>query len=130
MGDGKQLARWVGCIQMMAGDDTRIRTMRIVLGNNPRAYRETLAAALGVLRPQIEIVAVPPAELDAAIADQAPDFVVCSELTEAVETHALGWALLYPEGSSLCVITVRGERVSVPNVQLDTLLAIIDRTTD
>jgi hypothetical protein len=101
--------------------------LRVLMGNSPQAYRDTLAAALGVLRPEIEVITVRPDELDAAVAMHAPDFVVCSELTQAIETCAPGWVLLYPDGAYTCVVTVRGERTTVTDMKLETILAGIDR---
>lgn len=101
--------------------------MRVLLGNDPQTYQEVLAATLQALRPEIEVITVLPADLDMAIVQHAPDFVVCSELTEIVETRPASWALLYPGGHDMSLITVRGECVMVPDLELDMLLASVDR---
>lgn len=101
--------------------------MRVLIGNAPRAYREVLAAALHALRPEIDVIIVPPEELDVAIAHHDPDFVVCSELTQVVETRPRSWALLYPDGKSMSLIVVRGECEMVRDMELETLLAGVDR---
>lgn len=114
---------------LVAAETERARVVRVLLGNAPRAYRETLAAALAVMRPQIEVISVLPEELDAAVAAWSPDFVICSELTPSVQMHVPGWALLYPDGSRASVMAVRGERSMVAEMQLETLLAGLDRLT-
>lgn len=100
--------------------------MRVLIGNDPQAYREGFAAVLGALRPEIEVITVTPAELDTAIVCHAPDFVVCSDLTSTVETRPLGWVLLYPDGSRTSVLAIRGERSTVAHMELETLLAALD----
>lgn len=111
----------------VAAETEQAGTVRVLLANEPRAYRETLAAALAALRPEFEITTVRPEDLDATVADQAPDFVICSELTEMVETHAPAWVLLYPDGSRTCVMAVLGERSTMAEMELETLLTGLDR---
>lgn len=60
--------------------------MRTFLANEPRAYREVIAAALRELRPRIEVFITEPEDLDAAVLQRTPHLVVCSQLTEIVRT--------------------------------------------
>ena len=99
----------------------------IVVGNTPRAYREVLAAALTQLRPDVEVRDVDPADLDAEVLRLAPQLVVCSELTQAIEGGSFTWVLLYPAGATRAEICVRGERTCVGDLEFDQLLGLLDR---
>ncbi len=103
--------------------------MCVLLGNEPRVYREALATAFRASRPEAEVFAVDPGELDAAVALGRPALVVCSALTEAVQSHASAWALLYPDGARLAVSSVGGEQETAADLDLDGLLALADRGT-
>ncbi|MDQ3855611.1 MAG: hypothetical protein M3281_04365, partial [Chloroflexota bacterium] len=74
------------------------------MANEPRCYREVVAATLGALRPGAEVISVEPTDIDAELARLDPHLVVCSRLTEAVETRAGAWVLLYPDGDNSAVI--------------------------
>ena len=100
---------------------------RILLGNEPRAYREALGAALRQHRPEAEVVLVEPAALDTEIAERPPRVVVCSALTSAVATRVPAWVLLYPDGARLVVTCLGGERTTAGDLDLNDLLALVDR---
>lgn len=100
----------------------------IVLGNEPRAYREALAAALACLRSELTVTAVEPDALDAAVARLRPDLVVCSDLSTRIETDVFAWVLLYPNGARMVITSVGGERETTGDLDLVGLLAVVDRT--
>jgi hypothetical protein len=100
--------------------------VRIVVGIEPRAYREAIAAALATERPQDEVVAVEPGALDAALATLRPDLVICSRLTAAVERGA-AWIELYPGGSSGANVGIGRERTQLSELDLPALTRLIDR---
>ncbi|HZU13060.1 MAG TPA: hypothetical protein VFB58_09490 [Chloroflexota bacterium] len=104
----------------------RVQSVRIVIGNAPQAYRESLAAVVGALRPEIEVIIVAPDDLDDAVVKHSPDFVVCSRLTPAVETRAAAWAVLYPGGTGASIVSVRGMQSVMSDMGLDALLAGLD----
>ena len=101
--------------------------IRVLVANEPRAYREAIAAGLRELRPAFDVVETDPAGLDAAVVRLAPAFVVCSEVTEVVETRSPAWVLLYPEGTRLAVASVAGEHATTGELDLAGLLALLDR---
>jgi len=107
---------------------TPVGTMRVLLANEPRSYRETLAAAIPALRPGVEVVAVAPGDLDGAIAHHRPHLVVCSALTPLVQQGALAWLLLYPDGASGSVRCLAEERADIPRMDLSGLLGLLDAT--
>ena len=82
------------------------RRVRVLVANEPRAYRETLVAAVQRLRPHLEVIMVEPAALDAAVRELAPSVVVCSQFTPQVEVAVLAWVVLYPEGHHAAVLGI------------------------
>lgn len=98
-----------------------------MLANEPRSYRETIAAALQVLRPETEVRTVEPEQLGRELHNFVPQFVVCSNLTPAVETGALAWVELYPGHESLSSVSIGGERSVINDIQLRDLISIVDR---
>ncbi len=109
---------------------TRPGPVRILFGNEPRAYREALAAAFRVRCPSVEVIVVDSVELDAHVVQYAPALVVCSKLTMVVETEAPVWALLYPDGAPMVVTSVAGSRESSPDLDLDQLCALANRAVE
>jgi hypothetical protein len=98
----------------------------IVVANEPRAYREALAAALHELRPHIEVICIEPNDLEGTVCAYRPRLVLCSRRTEAVERCSEAWILLYPERENRAVISVAGRRTVVPDVEFAQLLSVID----
>ena len=96
----------------------------VFIANEPRAYRETIATALGMLRPEAEVVVVEPEALETAIACQQPDVAFCSQITPAVKTVAT-WVLLYPDGANSAVINVRGAESTTSELSLLDLAQVI-----
>ena len=103
----------------------------VLVANEPRAYRETIALALRELRPEAEVLAVEPETLDAEVVRRRPALAVCSALSsEVVETRVPAWVLLYPGGANLAVVSVRGERATRGGLGLADLAALVDRAED
>lgn len=100
--------------------------MRVVVANEPRAYREVLAATIAALRPHVQVLTVDPAHLDEALRQSAPKFVLCSDVTPLIERIAYGWILLYPGGATESAISIGGRRQAVANIELDDILAALD----
>ncbi len=105
-----------------------IRGVRILVVNEPRAYRTALAPALRGLRPGAEVTSLEPEAIDREIERLAPDLVICSRATEAVRNTALSWIELHPGGGPESVISVRGRRSKVSGLDLAGILAIVDET--
>ncbi len=99
--------------------------MQILIANEPRAYRDTLALALKTLRPQATVMAVEPDDLDTEIARRHPDVAVCSRLSPTVESGVPTWVLLYPEGANMAVISVDGMRSVTGELALEALADVI-----
>src|SRR5215208_974242 len=102
--------------------------IRIMVANEPRAYREAIGSTLWELRPQTQVTIAAPEELDGEVLRLHPHVVVCSELTEAVREHAMTWIVLYPNGKPLVVVSIAGEETHPVDLMVDGLVAIVDRT--
>ena len=99
--------------------------MCVLLANEPRAYRDTLAVALRMLRPDAEVIVADPETLDAAVLQHGPNVVICSEVTYTVETQVPTWVLLYPEGDGSAVRHVAGERTTLREIDLAEIARLI-----
>lgn len=101
----------------------------IILANEPRAYREVIAAACGRRRPQLTVIAVEPDELDARLRHRGRAerwLVVHNRPSPAVEVGSFAWVRLAPDGEPGAVVGLAGRRATLAAVGLDDLLAIID----
>jgi hypothetical protein len=79
------------------------------MANEPRAYREAIAAVIGQLRPEVEVWTVEPAALDGSISRFSPGMVVCSKATDTLKGQVRVWVELYPEHAAHSVASI-GER--------------------
>ncbi len=101
--------------------------IRILVANEPRTYRQVISCVLGNLKPDAEVIATEPEDLDREILRFTPHLVVCSQATPAVRSNVPAWVELYPNGASGAVIGLAGEHTMVADVQFDTLLSTVDR---
>lgn len=100
--------------------------MRLLVANEPRAYREVLSAAFTALRPEIEIFTAEADSLDREYRRLLPELVLCHKLTSLIEREAPAWILLYPDEGPLTITCLHGERNTVADMDLNKLIAIID----
>ena len=109
-------------VEAMASDGST----RVLVATEPRAYRETIAAALRGLRPSVEVVVAEPDELDAALACHRPHLVLCSRCAEAIGARLLAWVELYPGGMTRAMVNVAGRQTTFDDLPFDRLLAVVD----
>ena len=100
---------------------------RVLMANEPRAYREGIAAVISQLRPAVEVETVEPDALDESIKRYAPDMVICSKATETLKGRVRVWVELYPENGAISVASISGRRVEYTEIQLPDLLSIVDK---
>ena len=101
--------------------------MQVLVGNEPRAYREVLAAAIAVLRPYVQVRTVEPIDLDRAVLAAQSSVVFCSRLSLVIEARAASWILLYPDGEGRTIVGARGRRFAPADMDLDAILHVIDQ---
>jgi hypothetical protein len=99
----------------------------ILLANEPRAYRETIAEVFRQLRPNVEVITAEPEELGARILELAPNMVICSEATGVVRERVPFWVELYPGYGPRSVVGIQGTSTTIEEIQLSDLLSILDR---
>lgn len=100
------------------------------MANEPRAYREGIAAVIGQLRPGVELRIVEPDAMDGSILRFSPDMVVCSKATDALKGRVRVWVELYPEHATHSVACIGGTLVEYAEIQLPDLLSIVDRAEE
>ncbi len=101
--------------------------LRILVANEPRAYRETIAAALRCLRPLAEVVVGEPRWLDREVARVRPHLLLSSDPAGVEGAEVRSWVLLYPGGTSRIVVCIDGEQEIAVDLSFDDLLAVVDR---
>ena len=109
-------------------DEFGQRKMRVLVANEPRLYREAIAATLQELEPGVEVRVVEPEALDEEVNRDASDLVFCSRATLSVVVEAPVWVELYPEEQPLMVIGIEGTRLTaIDDTGLPNLLWIVDQ---
>lgn len=101
---------------------------RVLVANEPRAYREVTAEVLGQLRPDVEFLLVEPGGLESEISRLTPDMVLCDEATPKVRSEVITWLELYPHGDTTSVFGTGDEHSTIENIQLSDILTLVDRT--
>jgi hypothetical protein len=106
----------------------RMNGARVLVACELKSYREAIASAFRVLRPGVEVFEAEEEHLDREVERLDPDLVVCSRLSGRVEARAPNWVELYPGCGSRSVVSLRGERSTIEEIQLSDLLSIVDST--
>jgi hypothetical protein len=101
-------------------------TRTVLIANDPRAYRETIAVAIGMLCPDARIIVADPEKVDEFVTTYHPQVVLCSHLTPMIEAHVPTWAILYPDGSENALLHMDGQRSRVPNIELNGIVRLVD----
>jgi hypothetical protein len=107
--------------------EPRPRKALVLLANEPRAYRESIAHVFRQLRPNVEVMTAEPEELEDCVLRLAPEMVVFSEATGLVRERVPVWVELYPEYGQRSVVGVGEERSTIEEIQLSDLLSVVDR---
>jgi hypothetical protein len=100
--------------------------MRVMVANEPRSYRETIAYTLAELRPNAEVLTVDPGDLKRELRRVSPQLVVCSRATKLIKREAPVWIELYPDLGSESVVGFNGQRIVYPDIDLEAILSIVD----
>lgn len=99
----------------------------VLIANEPRAYRDTIAVALRMLRPQTDVVVGEPERVDETVMSRAPEFVICSHLTTVVETRVPTWVVLDLEGSLVIIHHACGEQEMMKEIDLNGIVRLLDQ---
>jgi hypothetical protein len=112
------------------GDPGHVGRPGIIMANEPRAYREVIAAAFRALRPGLAIMAIEPDELDGHLTRLPRSgrwLVVHSRRSPVVQAGGFAWVLLHPDGEAHAAVNIAGRQTTIADIQLDDLLAILDQ---
>ena len=104
--------------------------LRVLLANEPRSYRESIAAVFRQVRPGLEVKVVEPETLESNVARFDPDVTICSRVTGAVRDRVPVWVELYPEHAAHSVASIGGRTTEYAEIQLPDLLSIVDRAEE
>ncbi len=99
----------------------------VLLANEPGTYRSLLATELPFLRPNLRVLEINPAELDAAVTRLRPAMVICSRVLEKVRGVEFAILVLYPEGEDRLIGSDSGTTQAMVSPRLSDLLSAIDR---
>jgi hypothetical protein len=102
--------------------------MRVIVANEPRAYREAIGLTLVELSPELEVTIVAPEELDGAVRRLCPHMVLCSELSAVVQAQAVTWIMLYPNGQPRVAVCIDGQETHPVDLAVPDLVEIVERT--
>lgn len=101
--------------------------LRMLLVNEPHAYRETLAATLQSLQPETRVMSVEPEMLGRQMRSFAPHLVIARRLGPDDRQTLWTWVELYPAHGPLSWVGADGRASSVAGVELGDLLSLFDR---
>lgn len=88
------------------------------------AYRQTLAATIGILRPEAEVTTAEPEEVGGLVERSDPDIVICSRPKHRNGVRA--WIELPIDPTQPTKVRVDGRYSEMINPTLDAILAIVD----
>ena len=100
---------------------------RVLLANEPRSYRQAIAQVLRTLRPDLAVDETEQASLDRELRRGVPQLVICSHATPTVRENAPAWVEPYTDIGPLSSGVSGKERSTVPGIELDDILRIVDR---
>ncbi len=104
--------------------------VRVLLANEPPAYREVLALVFQEMQLPADVSCVEPEDLDGEIVRLSPHLVICSRLTGMLDAARIGWLLLYPDGETRAVLSMLGQRTELTDTDFNDLLVLVERTSD
>lgn len=96
----------------------------VFIANDPASYRSLLANELPFLRPNLRVLEVNPAELDAKVSALLPTVVVCSEI--GAHARAAGCSVLVLRTGEIDAI-LESREGTIVNPRLTDILGAIDR---
>lgn len=102
----------------------------VVFDDEYRAYRQVIAAGIGLLRPQVEVAACSPADLGTELGRFDPQVVLCGQAGVADPGDAAAWVELPVEPGRPGRIRVGSSRRAGVDLELEGLLAVFDEAEE
>ncbi len=119
---------WEGCSP--GGGESVLTRVLVAFDDEHRAYREVIAAGIGLLRPHTEVSTATPAEIEGEIGRFDPQVVVCGVPGRTDPGGVPAWVELPVEPQRPARIRVGGSRRTSVNLDLEGLLAIVDEAEE
>lgn len=111
----------------MEGSAYQTETQPLILVSiEPRTYREAIARAIETLRPNLSVKAVALGMLAAEISHTDPILVLCDD-TFASSLNGVPNRMMFRDGKSSASACLSGTEVEMERVDMDGLLAIVDK---
>jgi hypothetical protein len=101
-------------------------SLRVLIANEPRAYRDVQGGMLRELCPWAEIHITEPWQIPAEFDSFRPHLVICSELTDPIKDRAFAWVLLYPDDANLAVACVDNRQWVIQRVSMEDLVGVVE----
>jgi hypothetical protein len=98
----------------------------VLIAHGLSLYSETLAQLLAERWHGLDIRLLDPAELEGVLVAAPGAIVVAECLTPAIEAHASGWLLYYPNEQNVAIAGGQGARRWIESPSLADILAAID----
>lgn len=99
----------------------------VLVANELTSYRESIAAAMRVSLPDVEVFEATSADLNREVLRLRPELVICSRVTSLVEDRVPNWIELHPECGPFSTFCLDGERSLREQVDLSDLISVVDR---
>ena len=98
----------------------------VLVSHELNIYAEALVGSLAAARPCLDVHHVTDAQLDDAVEARAGSVVVSGRLSPAIEAHAGGWLLYYPEQANVAVVGEDPDNRRIENPEFPDILSAID----
>ena len=99
----------------------------LLVALEPRSYREAIGGAITTLRPDLVVEIVDPDDLVKETLRFRPELVLCSRKKHLTALAATNWIEYYYTDEEPSTVLVNGEREEMPALDLEGMLALIDR---
>ena len=98
-----------------------------LVGLELRTYREAIASALQIARPQAVVSTTEPEALESEISRLEPHMVLCTQSTPALRDGVPCWVQMSIVEEELCAeVSLDGQTRRVSNITLAELVSVVD----
>jgi DNA-binding transcriptional LysR family regulator len=100
----------------------------VLIANDPRSYRESIATVFRQLRPELRVEVAEPEALEDNLERFRPHVAISSTPPPAPPSAQVPvWVELYPGHAAHSMVYERERRTEFAEIQLQDLLSIVDR---
>ena len=104
-----------------------VKRLRILVANEPRAYRDAHGGMLREMYPDFDVRLSSASNLESVFRRFAPHLVICSSVLDAaVKEDAFAWVLLYPDEADLAVVCINDQQSVIEAVTIQDLIGVVE----